>query len=465
MSNQGINQEYLAKHQLQRGSAGWILLAGLGVAYVILGSFAGWNYGLRVAGWGGFAIAATVICVMYFALVFTLAEMSAAIPAAGGGFSFARHAMGPTGGYLTGLAVLIEYALIPAAIVIFMGSAIEELTGVNELWVYALFYALFIGIHLVGVGEGLKLLMVISFLSVVVIIAAAIALIDDFRWANLFNTPVSDAFGTNSFMPHGWQGVWAALPFGMWLLMVVEGVPLAAKESKDPAQDVPKGIVGALIVLVFTAGLMMFMLAGAAGANMIGASKVLLVDALNATGSEKLATVVKILGLAGLVASFFSVIYGYSRLVFALSRAGYLPRALSLTNKRKAPVWALIFPGVLGCLVSITGEGDLIMGMAVAAATVSYAWISLSHIILRSKRSNMHWPYRAPGGVMTSSFSFIMSIVALAGVYMFDPRAFNATLILYVIGASYCFIFSRRCLVANAAEEEILLMSAADTYG
>ena len=38
------NKEYLAKRQLKRGSAGWILLAGLGVSYVISGDFAGWLF-------------------------------------------------------------------------------------------------------------------------------------------------------------------------------------------------------------------------------------------------------------------------------------------------------------------------------------------------------------------------------------------------------------------------------------
>ncbi|MFP5303933.1 ethanolamine permease, partial [Cobetia sp. SIMBA_158] len=80
---------------------------------------------------------------------------------------------------------------------------------------------------------------------------------------------------------------------------------------------------------------------GAAGANAMGASAVPLVDALNATGNSSLATTVNILGLAGLVASFFSIIYGYSRLVFALSRAGYLPQSLSITTERKVPARAL----------------------------------------------------------------------------------------------------------------------------
>ena len=50
-------------------------------------------------------------------------------------------------------------------------------------------------------------------------------------------------------------------------------------------------------------------------------------------------------GLAGLVASFFSLIYAGSRQLFALSRAGYLPRFLSLTSRRKSPYLGLLIPG------------------------------------------------------------------------------------------------------------------------
>ena len=227
MSND--HQAYLAKRQLKRGTAGWILLAGLGVSYVISGDFAGWNFGIAQAGWAGFAIAAVLMGLMYLTLVLSLAEMSAAIPAAGGGYSFARQAMGPTGGFLTGLAVLIEYALAPAAIVIFIGSAVEALLGFNGPWVYAIFYLVFVGIHLAGVGEALKVMMVISGLAVFAIVATGVALVMHFDINNLFDIAMTDANGASEMLPLGWYGVWAALPFAMWLFLAVEGVPLAAE--------------------------------------------------------------------------------------------------------------------------------------------------------------------------------------------------------------------------------------------
>ncbi|MFL1455389.1 ethanolamine permease [Marinobacter sp. GN3S48] len=463
MTTSNVDKDYLAKRQLKKGTAGWVLLAGLGVSYVISGDFAGWNFGIGEAGWGGFAIAAALMAVMYFALVLSLAEMSASIPVAGGGYSFARHAMGPAGGYLTGLAVLIEYALAPAAIVIFIGAAVEELLGINGPWVYALFYAVFVGIHLAGVGEALKVMMVISGLAVVAILATAAALIGDFDAANLFNIAPTDAAGASEFLPFGWYGVWAALPFGMWLFLAVEGVPLAAEESKDPARDMPRGIIGAMIFLLFTATLVVFLLAGAAGADLIGASGVPLVDALKATGSGNLATFINMLGLMGLIASFFSIIYGYSRLVFALSRAGYLPKVLSLTSERKAPKWALIVPGVFGFLVSLTGEGDLILGMAVVGATISYALMAGSHILLRLNRPDLPRPYKTPGGIFTSSLALVLSLVAMTGVYAFDPRAFNYTLVLFVVGAVYYFAYGKNKLVAKTADEELALILDAES--
>ncbi|MCZ0739007.1 ethanolamine permease [Vibrio diabolicus] len=455
------HQEYLAKRQLKRGTAGWILLAGLGVSYVISGDFAGWNFGIAQAGWGGFLIAAIAMAVMYFTLVLSLAEMSAAIPAAGGGYSFARQAMGPTGGFFTGLSVLIEYALAPAAIVIFIGSAVNELVGIDGPVVYALFYAVFIAIHMAGVGEALKVMMVISGLAVLAILITAAVLIGHFDVNNLFDIAPATAQATE-ILPFGWYGVWAALPFAMWLFLAVEGVPLAAEEAKNPAKDVPKGIIGAMLFLLLTATLVVVLLAGAVGSKVIGDSAVPLVDALKLTGNSTIAMAVNLLGLAGLIASFFSIIYGYSRLVFALSRAGYLPQTLSLTSDKKVPSRALLVPGVFGFLVSLTGEGDLILAMAVVGATVSYALMSLSHILLRIKQPELARPYKTPGGIITSSISLVLSLIAMTGVYAFDPSAFFMTMGLFLIGGVYYGLYSRNKVVAATAEEEFAMLSVAE---
>ena len=109
----GPDAAYLERRTLRRGSAGRLLLTGLGVAYVVSGDFSGWNFGLAEGGFGGLAIAAVLMGLMYTCMVFALAELSAILPTAGGGYGFARRALGPWGGFLTGTAILIEYVLAP----------------------------------------------------------------------------------------------------------------------------------------------------------------------------------------------------------------------------------------------------------------------------------------------------------------------------------------------------------------
>src|SRR5215218_4118465 len=108
---ENVGEEYLEHRKLQKGAAGWVLLAGLGVAYVISGEIGGWQFGLAEGGWGGLLIATILTAIMYTAMVYSLAELSAAIPVAGAGYGFTRRAMGVWGGFLTGTAIVIEVAI------------------------------------------------------------------------------------------------------------------------------------------------------------------------------------------------------------------------------------------------------------------------------------------------------------------------------------------------------------------
>ena len=349
-------QEYFEKRQLKQGAVGWLLLVGLGVAYVISGDFAGWNFGLAQGGWGGMFIATVFAAIMYLCMCLSMSEMATMLPTAGGGYSFARTAFGPFGGYLTGTAILIEYAIAPAAIACFIGAYCESLFGIGGWIVYLACYLIFMGIHLAGAGEALKIMFGITAIAAIALLVFIVSMFPHFNSANLFNIAVTDKAGASSFLPMGYIGIWAAVPYAIWFFLAVEGVPLAAEEAKDPTKSLPRGLIGSMLILAAFAMLILFLGAGAAGADMLKDSGAPLVDALKAVYGENtwLASFVNFVGLAGLIASFFSIIYAYSRQIFALSRAGYLPTSLSLT-----------------------GEGDLLILMAVFGATIS---LSLIHI-------------------------------------------------------------------------------------
>lgn len=462
---ESVPADYLAARQLKKGAAGWVLLAGLGVSYVISGDYAGWNLGLAQGGFGGMLIATLVMGAMYLCMVLTLAELSAALPTAGGGYSFARRALGPWGGYLTGTAILLEYALAPAAIAVFIGGYVNALVGIDGWVVYLGSYLIFVGIHLWGVGEALKTMFVISLLAVLAIGVFAVGMAPHFDAANLFDIAVNErATGASAFLPEGYIGVWAALPFAIWLFLAVEGVPLAAEEAADPARDMPRGIITAMLVLILFGALVLALAPGGAGADFMKDHGAPLVGALEAVYGEgsALAAFVNWVGLSGLIASFFSIIYAYSRQVFALSRAGYLPRALSVTNRRKAPVLALVVPGLLGFLLSLTGEGDLMLTMAVFGATISYALMTFSHIVLRRTEPDLERPYRTPGGTLTAGVALALSVVAFLSTFLANQDAAIWSAAFYLAMVAYFFFYSRHHLVANAPEEEFEAIALAE---
>ncbi|TFV48134.1 ethanolamine permease [Blastococcus sp. TF02A-35] len=461
---EAVEAGYLQKRQLRTGTAGWVLLAGLGVAAVISGDYAGWNFGLAEGGFGGLLIATVLMAVMYTAMVFGLAELGSALPTAGGGYTFARRALGPWGGYATGVAVLIEYAIAPAAIATFIGAYVESLGlfGITDgWWVYLAAYALFIGVHLLGVGEALKVMLVIAAIAVAGLVLYLVGAIPAFDGGNLLDIAPTDAAGASEFLPFGWMGVWAAFPFAIWFFLAVECVPLASEEARDPARALPRGIVAAMGVLVVLAVLMLVFTAGAGGSQAMSASGNPPVEALDVAGSS-LAQVVNYAGLFGLVASFFSIIYAYSRQTFALSRAGYLPRALSVTNGRKAPVLALLVPGAIGFVLSLTGQGAMLLNMAVFGATVSYVLMMVSHIVLRRREPDLPRPYRTPGGTATTGVALVLAAAAVVATFLVDVEAALWTLAAYAVFLAYFALYSRHHLVASAPEEEFELLAAAD---
>lgn len=460
-SSTGGSADYLDKRRLKTGTAGWVLLAGLGVSYVISGDYSGWNFGLEQGGFGGLAIAAVIIAAMYFAMVLGMAEMSSALPAAGGGYTFARRALGTWGGMATGTAVLIEYAIAPAAIATFIGAYVESLHlfGITDgWWVYLVVYAIFIGVHLAGVGEALKVMFVITAIALAGLIVFAIAAIGDFSWSNLTDIAPSDAAGASSFLPHGYLGIWAAIPFAIWFFLAVEGVPLAAEEAKNPARNVPRGIIAAMCALICTCALVLFLVPGAGGASAMQSSGNPLVEAL---GSGTAHTVVNYIGLAGLVASFFSIIYAYSRQLFALSRAGYLPKSLSVTNSRKSPTLALIVPGIVGFLLSLTGQGAMLLNMAVFGAALSYVLMMISHIV-RIREPELARPYRTPGGIVTTAFALVIAVLALVATFLVDIKAATGCLIVFALFMAYFGLYSRKRLVFASADEEFEAIADAE---
>jgi ethanolamine permease len=246
----------------------------------------------------------------------------------------------------------------------------------------------------------------------------------------------------------------------------IEGLPLAAEETRDPTRDMPRGLIVAMFALLLFAALILIFGPAGGGSKEIQESGAPLTDALaspNAYGGKNaLFAFINVVSLAGLIASFYSLIYAYSRQIFALSRAGYIPRWLSLTSRRHAPWVALVVPGVIGFLLALSGQGDLLILISVFGATISYVLMMLSHIILRYREPGLERPYKTPGGILTSGIALVLGVASVIAGFLVDPRVLIGAAIVYAIMIAYFALYSRHHLVAQAPEEEFEAIERAE---
>lgn len=450
---------------LKQGSFNWVVLAGLGVSFVISGDFAGWQFGLGSGGWGGLFCALLIVAVLYMGMCLALAELSAALPSAGGGHLFAQVAMGDFAGFMTAIAILLEYVLAPAAIATFISSYAESLhiPGVPAGWpIYLFCYIAVVVVHLAGAGEALKAMCIVTIIAVAALVLYTVvmaphvhisAFTDGWSGTSASHTP-PDTPDRISLFDGGLAGIWAAIPFAMWFFLAIEGVPMAAEEAKDPARSVPKAIVVAMMILLVAAITMMVVGPGAAGTGVVAESGNPLVAALERVDANHAVVVaINYAALLGLVASFFSIIYGYSRLTFSLSRAGLLPAFLSRTNRRGAPTWALIVPAGVGFALTLVADGDALMSVAVFGAVVSYALMMVAHIVLRVRRPELPRPYRTPGGIVTSGVALVLSLGAVVATFMNAPVLAGCALGVMALAAVGYAVWGRNTSPVDIAQE------------
>ncbi|HLE99091.1 MAG TPA: ethanolamine permease [Gaiellaceae bacterium] len=464
---------YFEQRRLRRFAGVWSLWA-LGVAAVISGDFFGWNFGLGQAGFGGLLIATLVITVMYFGLCWSIAEMSPALPHTGGAYSFSRSAMGPWGGFATGVAETIEYVVTPAVIVtgigFYMQTIVDDLFGVSiDTWIWwAIFYLIFLLLNVAGIEATMKFTVFICLLSLGILAVFYIGAIPNFDFDLLTNI---EPEGDNSkWIPFGVDGIFFALPFAIWFYLAIEELPLAAEESHDPKRDIPRGTIYGLITLVVTGFLILFLNTGIEpGAAVIGESGEPLLEGLKTIfGDGTSASLLGLIAVAGLVASFHTIIFAYGRNIFSLSRAGYYPHFLSITHgKRQTPYVALAAGAVIGyglaLLLDQAGRhgwlggnvGAALLYMAVFGAVISYAMQCFSFIILRRKFPHIERPYRSPVGEWGAAIAAVIALVALVAMFWnADYRAgVYGVAIFYVVALGYFALIGRNRLVLSPEEE------------
>lgn len=318
----------------------WAIIVGM----VISGMYCGWNNAMSFTSPVGFIIATLIVTVFYGTFMFSYAELSTAMPKADGSSEFAARTMGRVGGFFAGFSCIMEFLFATPAIAISIGAYVNFIIPTVPVTAAALiFYGIFVVINCFGVKTA-------ALIETVVTIIAIVGLII-FTGASAGHIEFTKIFGGNIYKG-GFSGIFNAIPFAIWFYLAAEGGAMSAEECKDPKKDIPRGFILAIVTLMILALVTFVCTAGVLDNKTLGVTNSPLPDTLNVIFGKGniLSKLMSFIGLFGLIASLHGIIIGYSRQVFAMSRANYFPKFLSSVNSKGSPVPAIIIPSLIGML-------------------------------------------------------------------------------------------------------------------
>jgi ethanolamine permease len=410
---------------LARTLSGWHLW-GIAVGLVISGEYFGWSYGWAQAGTLGFLLTTAFIAVMYTTFIFSYTELTTAIPHAGGPFAYSYRAFGPMGGYVAGFATLVEFLFAPPAIALAIGAYLNvQFPELPARTAAVSAYFVFMALNIAGVTIAATFELVVTILAIVELL--------------VFMGVVAPGFSIGHYVAHGWAGqdsfssaalpgIFGAIPFAIWFFLAIEGAAMAAEEARDPQRTIPRAYIGGIATLVALAFGTMIFAGGVGDWRAISNINDPLPQAMKAVvgGSSGWLHLLVWIGLLGLIASYHGIIMGYSRQLYALARAGYLPKLLSHVHPtRRTPHWAILTGGAIGIGAIYSDSWVVIAGQPLTASIVTMSalgaivmyLISLASLFrLRQTEPSLARPFRTPVYPLFPLTATLIALTALIAI-------------------------------------------------
>lgn len=431
-----------------RRALGPLHLWGIAVGLVISGDYFGWNYGVKEGGPVGMAIATAIATLLFVPFIFSYTELATAIPHSGGPFAYAERALGRGGALVAGFATVVEFVFAPPAIARAIGSYINFRFGLPVTAVAIGAFALFGVINALGVSLAATFELFITLLATLELLLYFGLTGSHIEWSRfaLFSPD------THSLaLPFGWKGVFAALPFGIWFYLGIEGVAMSAEETKHPERDIPRGYVAGLLTLVLLATGTLLCTVGVLPQDELTRDDSPLPRALARvlSPSHPMTHLMVYLGLFGLIASFHGIMMGYSRQIFALGRAGYLPSIFAKLHPRfRTPMLAIFIPGLFGALCVLPERTDTLIALSGLGAVLVYGTSMVSLFVLRRREPTLTRPFRAPLYPLFPAVALALSMFVFVAFAASSPLALAILAGLFVIALAHFVLVTRKKLGA-----------------
>jgi ethanolamine permease len=462
---------YLKEHALKKPLRVRDIWA-LGVGGVIAGVYFGWNLGLKDNGSVAMLVASLIVCLLYLTWVLALAELSVAMPFAGGPLAYGRRAADSSLGFVMGWSMFLECQFAAIAAALANGGYIAYLVAYPEnpsttvrvvasLATVVVFFAL----HAWGVQEQSRAMMVMTWGAIIGIVIFWIAAASHFSWERAWPSP--------ALPTKGWKAVLEAVPYALWWLVIIETVALAAEEAHEPHRTIPRGLVWAQLTLIALVVLTWLFACGALDAQDLAVDiqdgketnvDYPLLKTIGAVPAGKKSPLLfygfGIIAIFGIIASYHGMVYGASRQSFALGRAGYLPEFLGKVHAvRRTPIAALLVSSIVtaACVLLSLWSDDVGERAVLISTLTALLWYILAMgclFVLRRREPQLFQTYQAPMYRVLPVTVVALSVFAAYMYSVISLKVIPLTALLYALALGY-FWFWAHPRIQQAAPEEL----------
>lgn len=427
---------------------------GLGVGIVLVGEYMGWNFAV---GKGG-AYAALLACwfagILYSCVAMIDSEVTSTVAAAGGQYTQAKHIVGPLMAFNVGLYLVFAYTMLEAANAITFGFLIDTVAGMTghegldqrPFIVLAIMFLAWLNYR--GVLATLTFSLIITavaFTAIIILFLSTAVFMGDspLRHAQLMTD-----------LPYGWLGILAAMHFGLWYYLGIEGTCQAAEEVRSPARSLPFGTLAGIMTLLIAATLTWYVCVGLMPWEYLGQAGVPLFDAARLSGSMTLMILLGIGTMFATLASANGCINDASRAWFAMGRDHYLPEWFGAVHpKFRTPYRSIIFLIPIALIFALGAPLDQVITFSILSGLLGYTFMPLNVILFRRK-----WPldtikrgYEHPFHPIPAILLLFLCGVTFFAVFLGYGSQLVAMISFYII-VSLWFHFWRYRFVRRAAQ-------------
>jgi APA family basic amino acid/polyamine antiporter len=443
-------------------SLGPVSLTAFGVGAIIgTGIFVVIGQGAGFAG-PGVIIAFVLAGITCAFSALSYAELAAAVPVSGSAYTFSYATLGELVAFIIGWDLILEYGVSVAAIAVGWGG------NVNEFLKAAFGYSLPDAIAKSPSQGG-----VVNLPAVVVVLAIAVLLTLGTREsarANavmvgvkivillFFVVTALTAFTSSHFdpfAPNGFAGIARASSVIFFAYIGFDAVSTASEETKKPGRDLPIAIIASLVLSTLLYVLVSFAAVGVAPIKTLSGSDAPLAAALREGAGIPWAGAVLALGaLIAITSVVLVIMYGQTRIFFAMCRDGLLPRRLAKVHPRfGTPARLTLGFGVLIAILAALVPLDVIVELTNIGTLFAFVLVNIGVIVLRRTKPDMERPFRVP----------LMPVLPILGVlfcgYLLIQLPWETWLrfvVWLVIGLVVYFTYSRRHSRVRTGEEAAL---------